>query len=400
MRRKLVALGVVALLAMTVAVSGCASDDSVDTNGDVEPIRIGAVLSLTGSYAGLGAPEKNAIEMEVAKINAEGGVNGRPIEVLIEDDATDAATAQAAVTKLVDQDGVVAILGATGTGQTMSMRADVIRTGVPQVSMAGGSVITDDLSEWVFQTPWPNRTVVPFTLKYLQEKGVTKVGILSDSGGYGQDGLAVTKAMASEYGVEIVAEESYNAGDADMTAQLTKLRAAGLESIWLWGAGSEAATVLKNWQDLSGGTFVPYSLIGAPGNARVELIKGAGPAAEGFEFAAGRILLPESYGVDTEAYEVATDFVDRYEAEYGAKPDIFAGHAYDALHTVVEALKRLPEGDIDPAALRDEIEATSGFIGIGGTFNYSAEDHNGMTEDDLVIYRIQDGEWVLAEEAE
>lgn len=399
MRRKLVALGVIALLAMTVAVSGCASGDSVDTNGDVEPIRIGAVLSLTGSYAGLGAPEKNAIEMEVARINAEGGVNGRPIEVLIEDDATDAATAQAAVTKLVDQEGVVAILGATGTGQTMSMRADVIRAGVPQVSMAGGSVITDDLSEWVFQTPWPNRTVVPFTLAYIQEKGITKVAVLSDSGGYGQDGLAVTKAMAGDFGVEIVAEESYNAGDTDMTAQLTKVRTSGAEMVWLWGAGSEAATVLKNQQDLAAGeTAIP--IVGAPGNARVELIEGAGSAAEDFEFSAGRILLPESYGVDTEAYEVATAFVERYEAEYGAKPDIFAGHAYDALHIVVEALKRLPEGDIDPAALRDEIEATTGFIGIGGTFNYSAEDHNGMTEDDLVIYRIQDGEWVLAEEAE
>ncbi len=97
---------------------------------------------------------------------------------------------------------------------------------------------------------------------------------------------------------------------------------------------------------------------------------------------------------------MATDFITRYEAEYGSKPDIFAGHAYDALHIVVDALERMPEGDIDPVALRDEIEKTSGFIGIGGTFNFSADDHNGLTEDDLVMYRIVGGEWTLAEEVQ
>jgi len=391
------------MLAVTTVLAGCSSGDSASSETDAEPIRIGAVLSLTGSYAGLGTPERNAIELEVERINEAGGVNGRPIEVLIEDDGTDAAAAQAAVVKLVDQEGVVAILGATGTGQTMGMRADIERAQVPQVSMAGGSVITDEFSEWVFQTPWPNRIVVPFTAAYLQERGVTKIALLSDSGGYGVDGIAVTKAMIADYGIEVVAEETYNAGDADMTSQLTKINASGAQTIWLWGAGSEAATILQNYQDLTGMELTRQTgpaIIGAPGNARVELIDGAGEAANGFEFSAGHVLLPESYGEDTEAYDVATDFISRYEAEYGAKPDIFAGHAYDALYVVVEALKRLPEGDIDPVALRDEIEATQGFVGIGGTFNFSADDHNGLTEDDLVMYRIVDGAWTLAEEAQ
>lgn len=400
------------LLLSALLITGCAAQESgtaPDEPVSTEPIRIGAVLSLTGSYAGLGTPEKNAIELEVAKINEAGGVNGRPIEVVYEDDATDAAAAQAAVGKLVDQEGVVAILGATGTGQTMGMRADIERAQIPQVSMAGGSVITDEFSKWVFQTPWPNRVVVPFTLQRLKDAEISKLAIISDSGGYGKDGLAVTKARAAEFGIQIVAEEVFNAGDTDMTAQLTKVDATDAQALWMWSAGSEAATILKNASDLElrkemteqrDGVTVGGVIVGAPGNARKELIEGAGAAAEGFEFAAGNILLPESYGTDTEAYKVATDFITRYEEKYGSAPDIFAGHAYDALHIVVAALSRLPEGEIDPTALRDEIEATEGLVGIGGTFTYSATDHNGLTDKDLVMYRIEKSQWTLAKEGQ
>jgi len=395
---------------LLTACSGTEGGSSASEEADGEPIRIGAVLSLTGSYAGLGTPEKNAIELEVNKINSEGGINGRKLEIVFEDDATDAAAAQAAVSKLVDQDGVVAVLGATGTGQTMGMRADIERAQVPQVSMAGGSVITDEFSTWVFQTPWPNRVVVPFNLQALKDAGITKLAVISDSGGYGKDGLAVTKANVADFGITIVAEEVFNAGDTDMTAQLTKIKGSEAQALWMWSAGSEAATILKNAEDLelraamteirNGFPNVGGIIIGTPGNARKELIEGAGSAAEGFEFSAGNILIPESYGTDSEAYAVATDFIERYEDVYKNPPDIFAGHAYDALHIVTDALGRLPEGEIDPAALRDEIENTSGMVGIGGTFTYSSEDHNGLTDKDLVMYRIENAAWTLAEEGQ
>jgi branched-chain amino acid transport system substrate-binding protein len=113
---------------------------------------------------------------------------------------------------------------------------------------------------------------------------------------------------------------------------------------------------------------------------------------------AGHILVPDAYGQDTEAYRVATDFIERYTDRYGLAPDIFAGHAYDAIHIVVDAARRLPD-DFTPSDLRDEIEQTSGFVSVGGTFTFSATDHNGMSESDLSFYRIEDGTWVLAEEA-
>ena len=358
------------------------------------PIKIGAILSLTGSYAGLGASEKNSLDMEVKRVNAAGGVDGRQIEVIIEDDATDPKAAVAAVTKLVDKDKVVAILGATGTGSTMAIRTDAGRAGVPIVSMAGGSVVTADFDKNTFQTPWPNGLVVSFTISALKKAGITKIGLISSSDGYGKDGHDVTVAQAKKSGIQIVADETFNPGDTDMTAQLTKIKAKAPQAIWLWNAGKEAAIVAKNLRQIDPKAAI--KLYGAPGDARQEFITGAGDAAEGFRFAAGKILLPQTYGAGTAAYKVATDFVARYKAAYGASPDIFAGHASDALAITVDALKRAG-ATADGAKLRDAIEQTKGLIGIGGTFTYTPTDHNGLTESDLVMYEIRNGAWTLAQ---
>jgi branched-chain amino acid transport system substrate-binding protein len=389
----------VALLASAL-LSGCAAEESTtdDTSDDTgeatgDPIVIGAILSLTGPYAGLGAPEENTIDMLVDQINADGGVNGRPIEVIIEDDATEAEQSVAAATKLIDQDEVVALIGATGSGQTMAIRDLVVEAEIPNVSIAGATVITGDFSPWVFQTPWSNTIVVPYTLDYIEAQGISKIAIIADSGGFAQDGVGVMKDFLEDYDIEVVAEETFEPTDTDMTAQLTTIKGTDAEAVVLWSAGSAAAVVAQNMAALE----MDMPLFGSHGNARMEFIDGAGDAAEGFRFAAGKILLPEdNYDEGTEAYDVATTFVDDYSAEYGEDPNTFAGHAYDALMIIVEAAKTLDE-EFTPVELRDAIEETSGFVGIGGTFTFSADDHNGMTVDDLVMYEVQDGAWILAE---
>jgi len=388
--RKIGLLAIV--LASAMAVAGCAAPASTPsgTTESKTPVKIGAVLSLTGSYAGLGTPERNTLEMEVAAINAAGGVNGRTIELFIEDDATDPAKAQAAAVKLIEQEKVVAIIGATGTGQTMGMRGDIDRAGIPQVSVAGGTVITATFDKLVFQTPWSNSLVVPFTFERLKKDGITKIGVIADSGGFGKDGVDVIKKTAPDYGITVVSEQLFNAGDTDMTSQLTKIKGSGAQAVVMWNAGKEAATVASNMKQL--GMTIP--LVGSHGIARKEFITGAGAAAEGVTFAAGKVLAPEQYGVGTPEYKVVKDFVDRYTAAYKSAPDTFAGHAYDAIHIIAAALGKV-EGDVTGPKLRDAIEGTTGFIGIGGTFNYSPTDHNGLKASDLVTYEIKDGKWTV-----
>ena len=355
MRLAAVLLAVVLLMMLGLVAAGCGSDEpSGDSTGAAsgEPIKIGAILSLTGTYAGLGEPEKKLIEMEVKKINDAGGINGRPVEVIIEDDATDEAQAVAAASRLIEQEGVVAIIGATGTGQTMAMRGDIQRAGIPQVSMAGGTVITSPVDPLVFATPWSNTIVVPFTLDYLKSQGITKIGLITDSGGFGKDGQAVFAAAAPEAGVEIVADETLNPGDTDMTAQLTKIKNSDAEAIVMWTAGSEAAIIAKNAMDLG----IDLPIYGSHGIARQEFIDGAGEAAEGVKLAAGKVLDPSLYAEGSEARTVADDFISSYEQAYGEKPGMFPGYAYDALYLVVEAARRV-EGDLTPEALLEQIQA-------------------------------------------
>ena len=375
--------------ALAIMIAGCGGSGTTATK---EPIKIGAIVSLTGTYAGLGEPEKNVLELEVDRINKAGGVNGRQIEVVVEDDATDEAKAVAVASKLIEQEKVVAIIGATGTGQTMAVRGDVQRAAIPQVSMAGGTVITSPVDKLVFATPWSNTIVVPFTLDYLESQGITKIGLISDSGGFGKDGEAVIKVDAPKAGIEVVADQTFNPGDTDMTAQLTKIKNSDAQAIVIWTAGKEAAIIAKNTKDLG----IELPIYGSHGIARREFIEGAGDAAEGVKFAAGKILIPEAYGKGSEAFTVATEFVDRYQAAYGEAPSTFAGHAYDALYLIVQAAQRI-DGDVTPTALRDEIENTAAFVGIGGTFNMSAEDHNGLTENDLTMYEISNGDWKLVQ---
>lgn len=382
--------------AMALAIAGCGSQ-AASTGGSAstakaEPIKIGAIISLTGSYATLGEPQKKTIEMEVKRINDAGGINGRPVEVLIEDDGTDEAKAVAAATKLVEQDKVVAIIGATGTGQSMAIRPVIDKAGIPQLSMAGGNAITGTFDPLVYQTAWSNALIAPYELAYMQKQGISKIGLISDSSGYGKDGVSVITSIAPTYGITITSNQTFNLGDADMTAQLTNIKNSGAQAVVMWSAGKEAATVVKNAKDL--GLTIP--MYGSHGNARQEFATGAGAAADGFRFAAGHILLPSTYGTDTAEYKTGTDFVSNYKAAAaGASPSTFAGHAYDALYLITNAAKTLGT-DVTGPKLRDAIELTKEFPGIGGIFTFSPTDHNGLSDKDLTFYEIKGSQFTLA----
>ncbi|MRR13475.1 hypothetical protein EG835_13720, partial [bacterium] len=263
---------------------------------------------------------------------------------------------------------------------------------IPQVALGSGSVITREFDPLVFQTTWTADLIVPLALEYLKSEGLTKVGLITEDTGFGKDGRELVNASAAEYGLAVVSDQVFKPTDTDMTGQLTVIKGAGAQAVLMWASVAAASIVPKNMGQLN----MDVPLVCGNGVAKQEFINGAGDAGEGVVAFAGKVLAPEAYGEGTEAYDVATSFVERYKAEYGVAPDHFAGHAYDGLYVVVEALRRLEEG-FTPADLRDEIEKTSDLPGIGGTFTFSADDHNGMTSDDIVMYRIEDGAWVLAE---
>ena len=387
-------LGAALACALAIALVGCGAQNQGSAQGGAtgsEPIKIGAIVSLTGSYASLGEPEKKAIEAEVKRINDAGGINGRKVEVIFEDDGTDNTKAVAAAAKLISQDKVVAIIGATGTAQSMAIRNEIDRAGIPQVSMAGGNAITGTFDPLVFQTAWSNALVVPYELEYLKKQGITKIALISDSGGFGKDGVAIIAAEAPKYGIKIVSNQTFNVGDTDMTAQLTNIKNSGAQALVIWTAGKEASMVLTGAKQL--GLAMP--IYGSHGNARQEFIAGAGDAANGVRIGAGHVLIPSTYGTGTPEFETATKFIDSYKAANGQPPSTFAGHAYDAINLIANAAKTVT-GELTPQALRAALEKTNGFPGIGGVFVFSPTDHSGLNAKDLTMYEIKDGTWTLA----
>ncbi|TLM84336.1 MAG: hypothetical protein FDZ75_07425, partial [Actinobacteria bacterium] len=175
----------------------------------------------------------------------------------------------------------------------------------------------------------------------------------------------------------------------DRGAQLTKIKDSDAQCVLLWTAGKEAVLAVKGARDL--GIELPF--FGGSGQARKEFVDGAGQAAEGFVFGTGRSLVASNWGEGTPEFEAVNDFATRYEAAYGSAPDIFAGHAFDAFNIVVGALNSAGASG-DAAAVATAVQATKGLIGYGGTFTFSATDHNGLTEKDLALYKITNGAWV------
>jgi branched-chain amino acid transport system substrate-binding protein len=384
------------LLVVSLVTTGCVRkkqrEIEIKPAKKITPYKIGAILSLTGTYSDLGIPEKNTLELEVKKINEADGINGHPIELFIEDDGSNDAKAVTATNKLIHERKVIAIIGATSTAQSMAMRNEIDKAQIPQLSLASGEVITAQFNKWVFQVQWPTSVVIPTILTYLKKQGIKKFALLYDSESLSKDDKEVIKKEVAKEELIIIKTESYKPGDMDMKPQLTKIKATDAQAIVVWGASKETSIIAKNRRELA----VNIPLIGPPGIARKAFIKNAGSAAEGIVQAAGKFILPESYGEGRRGRILAEEFIDDYTEAYGSPPDgTSPGHAYDGLHIVIEAIKRLgkPPEKLRPSELRDEIERTKNLELLGGTFNYSPTDHVGTKPSDIIMVQIKNSQW-------
>ena len=400
----LVFAAVLVLALMTAAVVGCGGETTTTTAGEGatttgcstpagDPVVIGAIVSATGPNSALGAQERNVLEMMETVINDGGGVLGRPVEILIEDDESDAQKAVTAANRLIDQKKAVAIIAATGSAPTLAVKPITAEKGLPQIAMAAANDITDTPPvEWIWRTPHKDAMAAARALKYVAESlGVKRIAILHDENAFGSSGAAEIEKSAPGLGLEIVAKESYKTADTDVTAQLTKIKGVSPEALIVWGTNPGPALAAKNLKQL--GMEIPY--VGSHGIANMTFIELAGDAAEGVVFPAGRLLVPSSI-TDPAQKAVTDEFIANYQAAYnGESPNAFAGYAFEAITLLASAIEKA--GSTDPAALQTALNSTQGFAGPDGIYNYSATDHDGLTPDDMIIVRVEGGTWVLVE---
>jgi branched-chain amino acid transport system substrate-binding protein len=354
------------------------------------PIRIGAFLSVTGPAAFLGDPEQKTLELYVERLNAAGGVLGRKLELVAYDSGGDAEKARTFAKRLIEQDRVDLIVGGSTTGETMAVVPLAQAAGMPFISLAGAVVIVEPVKKWVFKTPHTDRMACDKVFVDMKARGVAKAALISGSGGFDKSMRGQCLAVAKNHGIAIVADETYGAGDTDMTAQLTKIKnAAGVQAVLNAGFGQGPAIVTKNYKQL--GIGVP--LYQSHGVASKQYIQLAGEAAEGVRLPAAALLVAETLPDSDPQKTVVLEYKRAYEARFKQDVSTFGGHAYDGLMLAVEAMKRA--GSADKAKVRDALEQIRGYMGTAGVVNMSAQDHMGL---DLTAFRmleVRKGDWAL-----
>jgi len=353
-------------------------------------IKIGGIFSVTGGASYLGDPEKKSMEMAVAEINAVGGIDGSMLEAVIYDDEGDPSKAVLHAKRLIERDGVMAIVGPSLTPTSMAIIPDVERAQIPLISCAAGNGIVIPVKPFVFKTAQSDIHAVESIYIYMKEKGIKTVGLLCVDDGFGQSGHEQLLKQAATFEIGVVADESFSASDTDMTAQLTKIRTQNPDAVICWGVGPSPAVVARNARQLQ----LPMPLFMSHGVASKKFIELAGDAAEDILFPTGKILVTGLLSDEDPQKAVLQNYTEKYQARFNEPVSGFGGYAWDAMELLARAL---PGTGGDKAMLRNNLEGLSGVVAVSGTFNFSAEDHNGLGADAFIMVRIKGGAWELAQ---
>lgn len=352
--------------------------------------KIGAIFATTGPASMLGLPEKNTAEMLVEELNAAGGINGVKVSLILYDTEGDATKTVTATKKLIELDGVDVIIGPTTSGNSMAIIDIIEDAKIPLISCAASVKIVVPVKPYVFKTPQTDVMAVEKIYTKLKAEGIKKIAILTVSNGFGDSGRVQLQNLAADYGLTIVAAERYGGKDTDMSVQLTKIKGTDAEAIICWGTNPGPAVVAKNRKQL--GITIP--LYNSHGVASKKFIELAGDAAEGTFLPAGKLLVVDQLAADDPQRKLLSEYKTSYESKFGGSVNTFGGHAFDAFKIAVMALEN---ADKNGTTVRDEIEKITGFVGTGGIFNFSADDHNGLTKDGFVMVEISGGDWKMAE---
>lgn len=358
-----------------------------------QPYKIGAMLDVTGGASFLGKPEHNAIVLAVEEANQAGGIRGNKIELVFEDTKSTETDTVLAARKLINQAKVLAIVGPSRTGGAMAAIPVVTEAEVALLSPVSGVGVIEPVAErkWVFRPGQGGDLSVAKVLDYARRAGWKKLGILYSADAYGEDGRDNMRKLAASAGVSLDREESFPANSTDLKPQLAKLKAAGVDAIFMHGLGAPSAIVYKNARELE----LAIPIISGHGQANSAFRSAVGDAVIGQPIVGAPVLvwneLPDSHPQK----KVSQSFVTKYQAKFGIVPDMFAGVAYDSANMVLQAIR---ETSGERAQIRDWLEnKMKNYVGVTGVFNFGAQDHGGLKSDALVMMIADKDGWRLAD---
>jgi branched-chain amino acid transport system substrate-binding protein len=340
-----------------------------------EPIRIGAVLSLTGPGAGLGQAERSGIQLAEKAINDKGGIKGRPLQVLIEDDGSKADIAKSKAENLIFTEKVKAIIGPSLTASTGAVAAITNAQQVPQLCITGLGPQIELSYKWLYHLMPPQslnaKAMLEYSTKALKAK---KVAVLHDSG-YGQLVANALKEQSAAYGVEYVAIEKFEVGASDVSTQAAKIRAAEPEVVFVIATNP---VPFRNARQMR----ITQPIVSAIGSSAYQYVNGMGEFGHDIvfpEFVVGEDPLPHQ-----------AEFVALYKKANNALPKNYEAAGWDGVHILAGALEKAG-ADASAEAIAKAVRAP--YKGVLASYNFAAPDMTGIELSSYTYSKLVNGKF-------
>lgn len=351
-------------------------------------IKIGAILSISGPAAAMGVGYKGAFDFFPSEIA------GQKVEYIIRDDATDASTAFTIAQKMISEDHVDAFIGPSLAASDAAVAPLANQARVPMIAMAPYEY--DPAKQpYTFTDAQPLSLMVSVVFKYMQQHGVTDIGYIGFSDGWGDQVLAATKLSAQSDGMKILADERYARTDTSVEAQALKLMSMHPQAIMMGNSATPAAlpVVALRHRGFKGGIYGNHGIVSPA------FIKVGGAAAEGVIADTSPLVVYDQLPDGNVIKPVATAFMAEYGGKFGPQSvNPFAGYSYDAMLLLKAAIPAAlqagkPGTDQFRAALRDALEKTHDLVGLSGVYNMTPTNHNGQDDRAAVLVEVKDGAW-------
>ena len=353
-------------------------------------VTVGVTLSATGPTASLGIPEKNTIALMPTSIG------GQKVNYIVLDDAGDPTAASKNARKLVSEDKVDVIIGASTTPTSTAVLEVAAETKTPQIAMAPFAPAADKAA-WVFQMPQDFGIMAGAIVGHMVANNVKTVGFIGYTDGYGELWLRDMNRVTAEKGIKIVATERFNRTDTSVTGQILQILTTNPDAVLVVGSGTPAA--------MPQATLVERGYKGriyqTHGVANKDFLRVGGKNVEGAVLPIGPMLVAEQLPDSNASKKVALNYIKLYETAYGADSrNSFGAHAWDAglllQRAIPEALKKAKPGTAEfRAALREALEDLKEVPANHGVFSFSASDHKGLDGRAVVMVRVENGTWML-----
>jgi branched-chain amino acid transport system substrate-binding protein len=354
-----------------------------------DPIKIGVDMELSGPASGWGTPQLNSIQLYVDEANAKGGINGRPLQLEVLDNKSDPSQSKLNATKLID-DGVVAILGAGNTPDTMPMVPLVNAAKVPTIANAAAGAVTSPIADrpYVFKTAPEDPQNSEKMAQFLIAHKWTTIAFLSVNTGYGDSGHASFPPVAAEHGLRIIDDARFAPGDTDMTPQLSKIRDEKADAVVIWGNPPATTIIAKNATQLGLKAKLLYS--GGAGGAE---FLAAGNDIKGVYICETKLPVWQLLPASDKQRAILDTYIREYKAKFHTDPDAISSFAADGIQLLIAAMRK---GGPTRAGITAALNKMTHFPSTSGFYTFSASEHAGLQTSDLVIAQATGSGWSIA----